>query len=206
MLHAHSWIADAVVLPLTKHRTFLGAVLVLKPEGEEQRRQLGQQMFVRALRADLGQRLPAIAVPRSWRFVSLLPRNAQGKIQFRLISEFFEPRQLPRVLECDIVGASCRLRLYIGSDCPYFEGHFFQSPVLPGVVQLMWAEHYARKLLGVAGPFLGMQGIKFKNLVLPGSELILTLDYLADIGRLDFCFESDVGQHSQGRMNYRGLL
>lgn len=204
LLRAHKWIADAVAVPLKKHRSCVGAVLVLEEEGEERRQLLGHQKFIQTLRADLSKRLPAIAIPRNWRLVSILPRNAQGKFQFRIIEGLFEAGRLPQLLEHQVSGASCRLRLYIASNCPYFEGHFQGTPVLPGVAQVMWAEHFARELLGVDGPFLGMRAIKFKKLVHPGSELILTLDYSAETGRLDFSFVSSAGQHSQGRMNYRG--
>jgi len=202
LLRAHPWIDDAAAIPLMKRRSSVGAVLVLEQEGEEQRQFLGQQKFIRALRADLGKRLPAIAIPRNWRFISMLPRNAQGKIQFRIVEGLFESGRLPQVLEHNVSRNSCWLSLYIASSCPYFEGHFPGAPVLAGVVQLMWAEHFARELLGVDGAFLGMRAIKFKNLVHPGSELTLTLAYSAETGRLDFSYVSGAGQHSQGRMNF----
>jgi hypothetical protein len=202
LLQAHSWVAEAVAIPLMKRRRRVGAVLVLGPEGEEEYQHLGHQKFTRVLRTDLGNSLPATAVPRVWRLVSALPRNTQGKLLFQKIEGLFESGRLPRVLKQDVTGTSCRLHLFIATDCPYFEGHFPDTPVLPGVVQLMWAEHFARELLGVDGPFLGMRAIKFKNLVRPDSELILSLEYSAEIGRLEFSYASTAGQHSQGRLSY----
>ncbi|MBK6738488.1 MAG: hypothetical protein IPG64_11490 [Haliea sp.] len=61
-LRAHQWIADAVAIPLTKHRHCVGAVLVLEAGGEEQHKLLGRQKFIQALRTELVQHLPAVAI------------------------------------------------------------------------------------------------------------------------------------------------
>lgn len=116
--------------------------------------------------------------------------------------ELFDNGLLPQVLLQEVDANGCRLVLAVPDESPYFEGHFPGAPILPGVVQLKWAEHFARELLGVNGVYLGMQAVKFKNLVRPGMELELQLQYSATSGRLEFSFRSSQGQHSQGRLNY----
>ena len=201
-LREHESIADACTLVLQRRRRCVGAVLVLSAHGQNQYRNHGHAGFVRRLRAELGEQLAAAAVPRVFRMVPMLPRNAQGKLLFSQVMGLFESGLLPLVVHREVDAHSCRLQLFIPQGIPYFEGHFPGAPILPGVVQLKWAEHFARELLGVDGPFLGMQNIKFKNLVRPGMELELHLQYSIASGRLEFSFQSSQGQHSQGRMNY----
>jgi 3-hydroxymyristoyl/3-hydroxydecanoyl-(acyl carrier protein) dehydratase len=201
-LRTHSWIIEAVAIPLNRRRQCVGVVLVLDAEGEEEYESLGHQLFIRNLRTHLSSRISTTAIPRVWRIVSTLPRNTQGKLLFREILALFEFGRLPRILKQKVSGTACQLQLFVASDSPYFEGHFPSAAVLPGVVQLMWAEYFGRKLLGFDGPFLGMQAIKFKNLIYPDSELTLSLDYSPEIGRLEFSYASRTGQHSQGRLQY----
>ena len=201
-LRKHESIADACTLVLERRRRCVGAVLVLSSNGQHQYRKHGHAGYVRRLRAELGEHLAAAAVPRVFRVVPMLPRNAQGKLLFSQIAGLFDSGLLPQVVHREVHTDSCRLHLFIPQESHYFEGHFPGAPILPGVVQLKWAEHFARELLGVDGPFLGMQNIKFKNLVRPGMALELQLQYSTASGRLEFSFQSTQGKHSQGRMNY----
>lgn len=195
-------IADAGALALLRHRQCVGAVLVLSKEGQKQYQDFGHATFVRHLRVQVGRRLAAMAVPRVFRILAALPRNAQGKLVYNQLMELFDNGLLPQVLLQEVDANGCRLVLAVPDESPYFEGHFPGAPILPGVVQLKWAEHFARELLGVNGVYLGMQAVKFKNLVRPGMELELQLQYSATSGRLEFSFRSSQGQHSQGRLNY----
>jgi 3-hydroxymyristoyl/3-hydroxydecanoyl-(acyl carrier protein) dehydratase len=201
-LRQHGVIADAVAVVLQRQRQCVGAVLVLSAQGQKQYEQTGHANFVRNLRTKLGLRLAATAVPKVFRIVKELPRNSQGKLLYNEIMRLFDSGLLPRILQREVGADYCRLQLAVPHKSPYFDAHFPGAPILPGVVQLKWAEHFARELLGLNGPFLGMQKVKFQNLVRPGMELELQLQYSAGSGRLEFSFRSDGGQHSQGRMNY----
>lgn len=201
-LRACDTIADACALGLPRQRRCVGAVIVLGDIGQKQYQDSGHAAFIRKIRAQLGERLASAAVPRVFRIVSALPRNAQGKLLFSEAMGLFDSGLLPRVLHREVATDSCNLQLSVPLLSPYFDGHFPGTPILPGVVQIKWAEHFARELLGVDGPYLGMQAIKFKNLVRPGMVLELQLNYSAANGRLEFVFQSAKGQHSQGRLTY----
>lgn len=82
----------------------------------------------------------------------------------------------------------------------YFEGHFPGRPVLPGVVQVHWAVQFARRGLGQAGRFKGIEALKFHRIIEPLVPLTLTLEQAADTGKLHFSYESADGVHSRGKI------
>jgi 3-hydroxymyristoyl/3-hydroxydecanoyl-(acyl carrier protein) dehydratase len=86
-------------------------------------------------------------------------------------------------------------------DLAHFTGHFPQTPVLPGVVQIDWAQHLARQLLPELPPrFCGMEVLKFQQLVRPGDRLQLTLRFDASRGKLYFAYRNGEAACSSGRI------
>ena len=73
-------------------------------------------------------------------------------------------------------------------DLPCFTGHFPQTPVLPGVVQLDWAIALAAPLLAANLRFAGMEVLKFQQLVRPGDALQLDLRFEPERGKLYFSY------------------
>lgn len=67
------------------------------------------------------------------------------------------------------------LELWIGADCPWFEGHFPGHPILPGVVQIGWAAWFASQWTGHDTPPALLERIKFKRPVRPETSLVLQL-------------------------------
>ena len=111
------------------------------------------------------------------------------------------------VLYPDILGEkrtpeSMLLALRIPTDLAYFRGHFDEISVVPGVVQIQWAVHYARLYLGLNRLFSHMEVIKFKELLLPGQCLELSLCYGAAEGKLVFNYRSDTTEYSSGRIYF----
>ncbi|WP_066458163.1 3-hydroxyacyl-ACP dehydratase FabZ family protein [Castellaniella caeni] len=76
-------------------------------------------------------------------------------------------------------------------DAFWFQGHFEQCPILPGVVQVDWALGYAQALFGITAAFGGLDQVKFQSPARPGDTLWLSLHWLADLHRLDFTYEQE---------------
>ena len=197
----HPWIEEAFVMVVRQRRQTLGAILALTKVGRAAEQKLGRHLFTRELRHYLRDCVSTAAIPKLWRFTSRLPRNASGKVLTGTAKHLFNDPMLPTVLNQTATGDGCLLDLYIAADNPYFDGHFPEQAVLPGVVQLLWAQHFSREYLGLNGRFSGMEAIKFRNLVFPDQNIRLTLAYAQDSGRLKFHYDSVHGRHSQGTLH-----
>jgi 3-hydroxymyristoyl/3-hydroxydecanoyl-(acyl carrier protein) dehydratase len=92
------------------------------------------------------------------------------------------------------------LRLRLPPDLHYFCGHFPEAPILPAVVQIDWAIHYAVQHFGLNGAFRGMDRLKFRRVLQPLDEPQLELKHDAEAGVLDFSYSTGHGQHSSGQL------
>jgi 3-hydroxyacyl-[acyl-carrier-protein] dehydratase len=80
-------------------------------------------------------------------------------------------------------GASVRARYRVTGDEPFLAGHFPGNPVFPGVLQLealaqtgaiavLADARYAGKL----PLFGGVEGVRFRRIVVPGDEIVLSVE------------------------------
>ena len=156
-----------------KHGPSLGAVVVLK-EGVDV--SCGKRALARGLRRRLLPVFPKGTVPRKYRFVHELPRNAQGKVQAARLREILESDFVePFVSQVVQDESSWRAELVFDADAPYFQGHFPGFAVLPGVVQLGMAHHFAEQFLGRAFTLKAVKKVKFTHVVVPGDAVALEL-------------------------------
>ncbi len=202
-LAGHRWIQEAHALALQNQRQYVGTVIALTADGSDALQALGLRGFNQSLRAHLSGQLVTVAIPRQWRLVPRLPRNDQGKLVREKLKALFDLPRPPDVLAEKAIPGGVELRVYVDHGNRYFEGHFPETPVLPGVVQIMWAERLARDYLALSGEFEGMRAVKFKQIVQPGCVLTVSLTHDTVRGELGFTFSSPQAVHSQGRMVYR---
>ncbi|MDD2759402.1 MAG: AMP-dependent synthetase [Methylomonas sp.] len=109
---------------------------------------------------------------------------------------------LPELLAHEAQAGGVLLTLRVPENLTYFIGHFDQIPIVPGVVQIQWAVHYAREYLGVTGVFSHMEAVKFKELLLAGLPLQLDLRYHPQSFKLEFCYRSEAAEYSSGRIHF----
>ena len=113
-----------------------------------------------------------------------------------------QPVLFPEILGEKRTTEGIVLALRIPEGLAYFTGHFDEIAVVPGVVQIQWAVHYARQYLGVARTFSQMEVIKFKELLLPGQCLDLSLCYHEAHCKLQFSYRSETTEYSSGRIYF----
>ena len=191
-------VASVRVLPLPHEhesdRLLLGAVVVLSPEGRALRAMKKKAHFDLGLRGRLRDRLDPFALPRRWRYVEAFPCNDMGKTTRQDMERLFAPRLpraelLPRSAGDD--DDSVVLRLSVPRNLAWFEGHFPGLPVLPGVVQVDWAAHYARFYFSFDAAARDIANLKFQHIVQPGDVLCLKLSPRRDGKEIEFSFFLD---------------
>lgn len=198
----HAWIKQARALVLVRRRTEVALVAELTNEGVRYLQSEGKRALIRTLREAFRLHFEPVALPRRWRFVEQMPYNRQGKITMSSLTELFQPERVewPDMLNLAHSGDRLEMVLKIPKNLIYFEGHFPENPVLPGVTQLHWAVCYAQKHFGVALRFYQLEAIKFQQVIFPGDTVRLNLEYSTAKNKLLFTYESDRGKHSSGRI------
>ena len=201
-LAEHPWVEDSRLGMIQERRAFLGALVQLSAAGLHALRNQGRRSVTEALRSHLSQHCEALALPRRWRLLRQLPYTAQGKLPQATVDALLQaPRPHgPEVLAQEQHDGETHLHLAISGDLVYFNGHFPQTPVLPGVVQVDWAIALGQALLDRPRRFAGMEVLKFQQLVRPGDQLLLTLRFDTDKGKLYFAYSNAGAPCSSGRI------
>ena len=106
----------------------------------------------------------------------------------------------PLVVRESVVGPTAQIDFVVPNDLEYFDGHFPGAPIVPGVVQIKWAIDGARRCLAVSESVARIEVLKFQQVMGPGVEVALALEYSAEAGKLYFSFKSDQGRLSSGRI------
>lgn len=191
--------ARALLLPGSRQE--LGVVLVPTAEAWASIEQGGRAAWLAPLRERLAALLEATVRPRRWRLVSELPANTQGKTTQAALQALFDPMRPPaRVLAREPLSAT--LRIDVEARHPAFDGHFSGQPVLPGVVQIDWAERLARELFVLQPAFAGLEQLKFQQVIRPGGTVEMSLAVNADGSELRFALRSERGPHASGKLRF----
>lgn len=109
---------------------------------------------------------------------------------------------LPVVVAQRRDSAHSELDLVVAPDSPWFEGHFPNRPVLPGVVQIGWAVHFARELHDLKPTVAALEQIKFKRPIMPGTRLTLHLTPGQDGQKLRYEYRDAATSYSSGTLNF----
>lgn len=106
----------------------------------------------------------------------------------------------PEIVKESVAAPRAEFDINVPAELFYFQGHFPQQPVLPGVVQVHWAMQLAKSRLGLKFGFGGIEALKFHRIIEPLARLKLTLEHSEQRGKLHFSYVSELGVHSQGRI------
>ena len=82
---------------------------------------------------------------------------------------------------------------FIPQSLAWFEGHYPDQPVLPGVVQTHWVTELSQILFNVK-EFQGINALKFINMILPETPLKLILKLSKETNSVSFTFFNEVGE------------
>ncbi|ELX10000.1 AMP-dependent ligase [Janthinobacterium sp. HH01] len=193
-------------------RQRLAAFIVPTPQGRALLAAEGKPALNARLRAVLAATVDAVALPRRWRYLDQMPVNAQGKTTLVGLLALLDsddgaagrrPR-FPRVRELEREPLRVLLEVEAPAGLLYFDGHFDVAPILPGVVQVDWAIHYGRQYFSLPPRFLGVNALKFQQVIQPETPVQLELLHDTAKGCLQFRYLSEAGQHASGRVMLGG--
>lgn len=187
-------------------RQQLAAFVVPSPLGQTQLDAAGKLAFNQCLRQLLQHQVEAVALPRRWRYLPQLPLNAQGKTTHAMLLALLDEarprlphmRELTRHSEGAIERVT--LEIMVPPNLLYFDGHFAQVPILPGVVQVDWALLYGRQFFALPARFAAMHALKFQYVIQPDCPVTLELQHDRQKASLQFRYFSSAGQHASGRL------
>ena len=204
-----SLVKQVKAIVLEGRRVEIGTIIQLTDEGAETLSSEGRRSLITILKSVLSPYFESVLLPRKWRFVAQLPFNSQGKLPINSLLELFDKAvhsknetKWPVILDEVLVDQQCKISICIPSELIYFQGHFTNAPILPGIVQIHWAEAFGRRIFSIDIPFQRLEVIKFQKLIFPNNKLTITLNYDNSKKRLSFMYKSKKGVHSSGRISF----
>lgn len=209
-LAANPAVSAARVLSLagSGHRNALAAVVQPTSKGWELLATQGKRALTENLRAAIAPFLDTTALPKKWRFVTALPESSQGKVPLAALAALFDAGESgasrPIVLDREVGPSTLNLKLEMQPDLIYFDGHFDEHAVLPGVVQLDWAINFAREAFGFTQSFERVEALKFFQVICANERVDLELRFEPERSRLHFRYSGETHDHSAGRVLFEG--
>ena len=209
----HDYVRLARVFVMDGERQQLAAVIELSPCGIMQLKKSSKHAFNQTLRNYLAHYFDRVVLPRKWRYLDSLPFNSQGKINQQELIQLFMPKQkiseqasrmMSKVTGQEETEDGLILSLSIDKDLAFFPGHFPGHPIVPGVVQLKWAEHFGQRYFPIQGEFIRLEAVKFQHILGAGENTRLQLNYNFESHKLSFRFYDSSHRFSSGRMVFSG--
>jgi len=111
--------------------------------------------------------------------------------------------RLPQIDSIERAQHRLGLKFVVRPSLEYFQGHFPEIALLPGVVQTGWAIQIARREFTIDGDFRALAGVKFMRVIQPGDDVALELNCSEDRRELSFEYRSGGRLCSSGRALFR---
>jgi 3-hydroxymyristoyl/3-hydroxydecanoyl-(acyl carrier protein) dehydratase len=97
-------------------------------------------------------------------------------------------------------------RLFVSADLAFFNGHFPQQAVLPGVTQLDWAVKLGCEAFGYSATIATLEVLKFQQLILPDTYVDLVIEHQVQKAKLIFSYRDQDKRFSSGRIVVKPAL
>lgn len=200
-LRESALVEDARVLMIDGERIALAAVVVPTASGRQRLNLHGRRQFSVDLREWTNGHVEAPMLPRRWRFVSRLPADSRGKTTRTDLLALFRPTR-PSATWIERDAAHARLDIEMDPELMWFEGHFPDVPILPGVAQIDWALHFACKAFSLPDTPITMEALKFQQVIQPAARVELDLQWNSETDTLRFHYRSGDNTHASGRLRF----
>lgn len=152
----------------------LACVCVLNEIGKDYLFLRGINELKKYLKQDLKKYMEV--VPQKWWFNNCIPTTLTGKIDKAFINKIFTTNfSFPVILDSITSENEFKYKIFFNKGCNFYNGHFPDFPITPGVVQLYIASelaNYSFKINTIVGQ---MKKIKFSNIIHPNTIIELSL-------------------------------
>lgn len=194
-LIAHQWVADCY-LAVHPSKNRVAAWIALNHHGVEAWCQQGRKSVIANIKDFLRQSQVKVALPRYWRFDTMLPRNSQGKLkQYDFEQALLVPIRNPYMSDEKQVSADeYQVRFRVPIDLEYFNGHFDTFHLVPGVVEVKWVLDFLKKIHWLIQSPRTVENLKFKAFLRPND--VLDIKFKRDPVRQKISFEGFKGKKS----------
>jgi acyl-CoA synthetase (AMP-forming)/AMP-acid ligase II len=180
-------VSAAAAIDLPDRKSALGAIVELNEDGQAALKAHGAFRLSRLFRTSLAGRLEPSERPKHWRFMPI-PLDRQGKrVQSLLRARFADDAPGGgTVLKHNPNDAEIIVALI--PDLVWFEGHFPEEPVLPGVAQVHLAVQWAERVWAWQPAGANLLRLKFRHILRPGDTATLSLHRDLTKQRLSFSY------------------
>ncbi len=208
ILAEHPEIESARVFLLSGQRERLAAALVLTPQGFDRLKQIGRSAWIKQQKPRLLEHFESVMTPKKWLFLNRYPETSQGKTDIGLLTSLFnqDKNRFPVIQSLWLEKQAVKLQINIHDKLGYFSGHFPDQPILPGVTQLAWADHYGHIFFTIAKGFNRLEAVKFKKTIAPNTLATLSISWKEATQKLYFELSSDSESFGSGRMIFQAPL
>lgn len=199
LLAGHPWVAGAQAVA---RPGISGLIVAPTDPGLQAYRCLGRAGISAVWEAHLGAPMPDL-----WRLVDALPADSGSAINTNAAALLLEPlANLPAEGEVLInPGGAVEYALRVPLELAIFRTHFPVAPIVPGVEQVRWAVTFSLRHFTLPGKFYGLDMLRFRHVIQPGSALRLTLRLVTGSVGLHFSFRS-VGRSKTPRISDGRIL
>ncbi len=121
------------------------------------------------------------------------------------LNQLLDPNCWPHFEHIDLLDDRVCLQARVPATLNYFAGHFPEQAVLPGVVQVHWVGELAQRLFGVSG-FSDLKSIKFSNMILPETGIVIELKYSIEKGTVRFSYSTSIASNREPENFSSGML
>jgi 3-hydroxymyristoyl/3-hydroxydecanoyl-(acyl carrier protein) dehydratase len=114
--------------------------------------------------------------------------------------------ELPHIVSHQGDSKLYQWRLFVSADLAFFNGHFPQQAVLPGVTQLDWAVKLGCEAFGYSATIATLEVLKFQQLILPDTYVDLVIEHQVQKAKLIFSYRDQDKRFSSGRIVVKPAL
>lgn len=157
---SHSQVEDAVIAVMEDGTRSLHAFVVMNGEAAN-------------LRKELGNKFDPTIIPRL-HIVDFLPRTELGKLSRKDLNIMIKNTTDIEIIKTISSDENAKIQVFVPKNCFYFDGHFDDFPILPGVAQLKLVEKIVSDIWKLSIPTKATR-LKFKSPIRPESHLDISL-------------------------------